>query len=162
MQLPPYDGLSPRDRMPKSNSCMFDGRGGGWRLASLMPSPARLDAVETTAALATVGVALLGLLGYVVLDVVGQLAVDEAADALGRRPSFAARRRRNRGLMKAGLATVLLGATAGWMWLAAATSGYADTADDARVLGQVTAVLTVAGCVLLAVWWRRSGAPRHH
>lgn len=117
--------------------------------------------MDMNAVLVTAGLAVLGLLGYVLLDVLGQTAVGAAGEAMSRRPSFAVRRRRNRRLMMSGVWAVLLAATSGWLWLAAATSGSEDTADDARLLGLVTLVLVLAGCGLLAAWWRRSGAPRH-
>lgn len=51
-----------------------------------------------------------------------------------------------------------MAATAGWIWLAAATSGHEDDADDARVLSIVPVVLAFVAGGLLAAWWRRSGA----
>jgi hypothetical protein len=111
--------------------------------------------------LGAVGLAVLGLVGYIIVDVLGQAAADEAFDAVSRRPSFAERRKHHRGLMKGGIASILLAAMSGWIWLAAATSGHSEDADDARVLGFVTGALTLPGCALLAAWWRRSGAPKH-
>lgn len=117
--------------------------------------------MDPVAVLGTVGLAVLCLLGYIVLDVLGQTATNQAVEALWRRPSLAERRQRNRGLMKCGVGAALLAAVVGFIWLAAATSGHAEDADDARVLGVVTAALALIAAGLLATWWRRSGAAWH-
>ncbi|MFZ5848174.1 MAG: hypothetical protein ACOYX5_12405 [Actinomycetota bacterium] len=118
--------------------------------------------MDPVAVLGTVGLAVLCLVGYIVLDLLGQAATDQAVEALWRRPSLAVRRRRSRGLMKSGVGTGLLAAVVGLIWLAAATSGHPDDADDARVLGMVTAGLTVLAAALLGTWWRRSGSTRQY
>lgn len=118
--------------------------------------------MDPVAVLGTIALAVLGLLGYIVLDVLGQAAANEAAEALWRRPSLVERRQRNRGLMKCGVGTALLAALVGFIWLAAATSGQQEDANDARVLGVVTAALALVAAGLLATWWRRSGAARRY
>lgn len=116
--------------------------------------------MDPVTVLGTVALAVVGVLAYIALDVLGQTAANEAAEALWRRPSLAERRRRNRGLMKCGVGTALIAALVGLIWLAAATSGYQEDAEDARVLGILTAALALTAAGLLAAWWRRSGTAR--
>ena len=102
------------------------------------------------------------LLGYILLDLLGQAGADHAVEALWRRPSLPERRQRNRGLLKCGVVAALIGAGIALAWLAAATSGHQEDADDARVFGVATAALALIAAGLLAMWWRRSGTARHY
>lgn len=117
--------------------------------------------MDPLAVLVTVGGAVLCLMGYVVLDAVTQGVTNETAEALWRRPALAERRKRHRALMKSGVGAGLLAGVTGFIWLAAATSGHPEDADDARVLSVLTAALAVLAAGMLILWWRRSGSPRH-
>lgn len=114
----------------------------------------------TEALLTVVGGFVLAGVGYVVLQVVGDIAVDEAKEAVFRRASFAARRSRHRALMKTGFVCAVFAFVAAVFWLAAATSGRADDAGDARIFAILTAVLALAAGRLLTTWWRRAGRPQ--
>jgi hypothetical protein len=107
--------------------------------------------------LGAVGLAVVCLLGYIALEVLGQAATDQAVRALWRRPSLAVRRQRQRGLLKCGVGGALLATIVGVIWLAAATSGHQEDADDARALGVATAALAVLAAGLLGTWWHRTG-----
>jgi hypothetical protein len=117
----------------------------------------------TEAFLTVVGGCVLAGVGYVVLQVVGHLAADEAKEAVFRRASFAARRSRHRALMRSGFVCAVFAFVAAVFWLAAVTSGRADDAGDAgeaRIFAILTAVLALAAGRLLTTWWRRAGRPR--
>lgn len=114
-----------------------------------------------TPAIVTVGAVLLSALGWLVLHVVSDLTANEAKEAVLRRPSFAVRRSRHRGLMKSGYACAVLAFLAGFLGLAAATSGFEDDATDARLFTALAVGLAVLAVGLLATWWRRSGRPFH-
>jgi apolipoprotein N-acyltransferase len=109
--------------------------------------------------LAAIGLAILISLGYVVLHVVGEAAAEAAEDSVFRRPSFAMRRQRHRGLMKAGGICGVLAFGSGFMWLVVVTNDFEDDAADARMFLVLTSVLGLVAAVLLVAWWRRSGHP---
>ena len=111
----------------------------------------------TGATLTAVGTLALAGVGYLVFQLVGDVAADEAKEAVFRRASFAARRSRHRALMKTGFICAVLAFLAAVFWLAAANSGRASDAGDARVFAVVAAVFALAGGGLLTTWWRRSG-----
>lgn len=107
--------------------------------------------------LAAVGTAVLAGLGYLVLHVVGDVAAEEAKQAVLRRPSLAARRQRQRGLMKTGFLCAVLAFVSGLLWVAVVTNESDDDAADARMFLVLTAVLGLAAACVLAAWWRRAG-----
>jgi len=113
--------------------------------------------METEASLAGVGALVLAGLGYLVVQVIGDLAADEAKEALFRRPTLAVRRSRHRVLMKSGSVCAALSFLAALLWLAAATNGWDDDADDARVFATLAGVFALAAGGLLTAWWRRAG-----
>jgi hypothetical protein len=116
-----------------------------------------LAPVNTAALVATVGVAVLGFVGYVAVLLVAEWARDEAIEAMFKRPSFAVRRQRHRPLRAAGNISGVLALTAALVCAAAATSGHPEDANDARLLGAIAGVLALAALVLWAEWWRRAG-----
>ncbi|HYO18146.1 MAG TPA: hypothetical protein VES02_05715 [Dermatophilaceae bacterium] len=116
--------------------------------------------MEPRALLIAIGAFLLAGVGYLVLQVVGDLAAEEAKEAVFRRPSFAVRRSRHRALMKTGYVCAVLGFLAAFFCLAAATSGREADAADARIFAMLAAVLTLAAGGLLTTWWRRSDGPQ--
>lgn len=111
----------------------------------------------TGATLTAVGTLVLAGVGYLVIQLVGDFAADEAKEAVFRRASFAARRSRHRALMKTGFICAVLAFLAALFWLAAATSGRAADAGDARVFAVIAAVFALAAGGLLTAWWRRAG-----
>lgn len=113
----------------------------------------------TGATLAAVGTLVLAGVGYLVIQLIGDFAADEAKEAVFRRASFAARRSRHRALMKAGFICAVLAFLAALFCLAAATSGHAADAGDARVFALVSTILALTGGGLLTTWWRRAGRP---
>jgi hypothetical protein len=116
--------------------------------------------MEPGALLITIGALLLAGVGYLVFQVVADIAAEEAKEAVFRRPSFAVRRSRHRVLMKTGYVGAALAALAAVFSLAAATSGREADAADARIFAVLAAALAVAAGGLLTTWWRRSGGPQ--
>ncbi len=110
--------------------------------------------------LAAIGVAVLVGVGYVVLQIVGEAVTEAATDSMFRRPSFAMRRQRHRGLMKAGWICGVLAFGSGLMWLVVVTNDFEDDAADARLFLALTAVFVLAAAGFLLTWWRRAGRPR--
>lgn len=117
--------------------------------------------MEGEGSIAAVGAVILGGLGYVLLQVLGEVAADEAKEAAFRRPSLAMRRRRHRGLMKAGVLSAGLAFGSALLWVAVITNDFQDNARDARMFMSLTAVFSVGAVCLLTAWWRRAGkSPR--
>lgn len=71
--------------------------------------------------LAAIGLAVLVGVGCIALQIVGEAATEEAKDS-ARRPSFAMRRQRHRGLLKTGGICGVLAFGSGFRWLVVATS----------------------------------------
>lgn len=116
--------------------------------------------MSTAATLTAAGGLLLAGVGYLVLQVVGDVAADEAKEAVFRRASFAFRRSRHRTLMKTGFICAVLAFLAAFFWLAAVTSGREDDAGDARIYSILAAALALGAGGLLTTWWRRAGRPQ--
>jgi threonine/homoserine/homoserine lactone efflux protein len=108
--------------------------------------------METGAALSAVGALVVAGVGYLVLEAFGNIASDEAKEAILRRPSFATRRSRHRVLMKTGYVCAVLAFLAAVFWLAAFTSGREEDAGDARTFAVVAAVLAFVAAGLLTTW----------
>lgn len=108
---------------------------------------------------AALGAVIIAGLGCVVLNVLGQIAVDEAANALFRRPTLAMRRRRHRGLMKTGFLCGALALLSAFLWLAVITNDFHDDGSDARMFLWLTAILGLSAVWLLVAWWVRAGEP---
>ena len=117
--------------------------------------------MEAEVSLAAVGAAVLAGLGYFLLQALGEVAADEAKEAAFRRPSLAMRRRRHRGLMKAGFLCAVLAFGSAFLWLAVITNDFQDDARDARMFLALVAIFGVTAVCLLAAWWRRAGKPPH-
>ena len=115
--------------------------------------------MEAGTLLIAVGAFLLAGVGYLVFQVVADIAVDEAKEAVFRRPSFAVRRSRHRALMMTGYVCAVLAFMAAFFWLAAATSGREADAGYARMFAMLAAVLALVAAGLLTTWWRRAGGP---
>ena len=113
----------------------------------------------TEASLAVVGALVLAGVGYLVILLIGDIAADEAKEAVFRRASFAARRGRHRALMKIGFFCAGFAFVAAIFWLAAVTSGREEDAGAARIFAILAAVLVLAAGGLLTMWWRRAGGP---
>lgn len=116
--------------------------------------------MEAGTLLIAIGAFLLAGVGYLVFQTVVFAAVDETKEAVFRRPSFAVRRSRHRGLMMTGYVSAVLAFMAALFWLAAATSGREADAADARVFATLAAVLALTAAGLLTTWWRRAGRPK--
>jgi hypothetical protein len=131
--------------------------------AAVEPDDLPLDSatVDPLAVLLLVGgLALLAVLWFLA-ELAGQAVADEASKAVSRRPGFRERRDRSRGWLFAGVVSLALSGMAGLFAAAALTSGEPDLADDGLVFVAVAGVLIVGGVVLLVVWWRLAGRPRH-
>jgi Na+/proline symporter len=94
---------------------------------------------------------------YVVADVLGEAVMRHAEEEVMRRPSFAARRRHHRTLMKSGYLSAVLAAFAAFVWVAVVTNGRNDNQDDARMFAWLSFGLAVLAGVLLGAWWRLAG-----
>lgn len=116
--------------------------------------------MEAGTLLIAIGAFLLAGVGYLVFQVVADIALDEAKEAVFRRPSFAVRRSRHRALMMTGYVCAVLAFMAAFFWLAAATSGREADAGYARMFAMLAAVLALAAAGLLTTWWRRAGGPK--
>jgi hypothetical protein len=116
--------------------------------------------MEIGEVLTAVGMLVVVGVGYLLLDIIGDIATDEAKEAVFRRASFATRRSRHRVLMGTGYVCGVLALLAGVFWLAAFTSGREADAGDARVFAIVAAVLALFSAGLLTTWWRRAGEPQ--
>jgi hypothetical protein len=117
--------------------------------------------VDTWTVLAVVGGLVLLAVLWLVAELAGEAVADEARSAVLRRPGFRERRDRSRGWLFAGVVSLALAGMAGLFAAAALTSGEPDLEDDGGVFVAVAGVLVVAGVVLLVVWWRLAGRPRH-
>jgi hypothetical protein len=106
------------------------------------------------------GLVLLAVL-WLLAELAGEAVADQAREAVSRRPGFRERRDRSRGWLFAGVVSLALSGMAGLFAAAALTSGERDLADDGVVFVAVAGVLIVGGVVLLVVWWRLAGRPRH-
>jgi hypothetical protein len=116
--------------------------------------------MDTTTMLAVAGAAVLAGLGYIALQVLGELLADEATESVFRRPAFAVRRQRYRGLMKSGFLCAVLSLAAAFVCIAVLTNGRDDNAEDARMFATIAVVLAAAAAGLLTAWWRRAGRPQ--
>jgi preprotein translocase subunit SecY len=105
--------------------------------------------MEAGALLIAIAAFLLAGVGYLVFQVVADIAADEAKEAV--------RRSRHRALMKTGYVCAVLAFLAAFFWLAAATSGREADAGGARIFAMMAAVLALAAGGLLTTWWRRAG-----
>ena len=104
--------------------------------------------------LVVVGLAIVGGLGWLVADVVGQAMAEGAQDAAFRRPSLAMRRGRHRGLMRTGYLCGVLAFGSLFMWLAVVTDGFEDDAADARMFLALGVVCGLGAVAFLTAWWR--------
>lgn len=109
--------------------------------------------------LLTLGVGLLGLLGYVIASVIGEAAVGTLKDAVFRGQTLTIRRRRNRFFLVTGGVCGVVSAMSALFGLAAATNGAPESADDARWLFAGAGLALMLAVVLMAEWWRRSVKP---
>ena len=109
--------------------------------------------------LVATGLAVLTVVGGIVALVVGEIAMNGATDVIFRRPSFAMRRQRHRGLMKAGYLSGLLAFLAWFMWLAVVTNDFEDDAADARMFFALGVLFALGAVLFLTAWWRRAGRP---
>lgn len=109
--------------------------------------------------LAVFGLAIACGLGWLLAEVVGQSMAEGAKDAAFRRPSFALRRRRHRGLMTVGSVSGLLACTSWFMWLAVVTNDFEDDAADARMFLALGVGCGLGAVTLLTAWWRLAGGP---
>src|SRR4051794_35105956 len=107
----------------------------------------------TGISLAAVGVAVLCTLGYIVVQVIGEVAAGEAKDAVFRRPSFAMRRRRHRGLMKSGAVCALVAFMLCFLGVAVLTNGFHDDESDGQKFLMLGAVCCLAAISMLAASW---------
>jgi phosphotransferase system glucose/maltose/N-acetylglucosamine-specific IIC component len=87
---------------------------------------------------------------------------DPAKDSVFRRSKFARRRGQHRGLLKSGGFCIVCAGVPVLFAIAAATSGDPADANDAQVFWLVAALLVAMGLILLALWWRLAGRPRHY
>lgn len=117
--------------------------------------------MSTAAALAALGCVLLYLGAHVVFDFFFDVTFDATKEAVFRRPSFAQRRERSRGLLRSGCLSGVLALATGFLGIAVLTNGFDDEAT-ARTIFAVAVGLAVLSSVLLSVWWRRAGRPRHY
>jgi apolipoprotein N-acyltransferase len=112
-----------------------------------------------TEVLAAIVLAVLTIVGGVVAWVVGELALEGGVDAAFRRPSFAIRRQRHRGLMKTGYLSGALAFTSLFMWLVVVTNEFEDDAADAQVFLGLGILFALGAVLSLSAWWRRAGRP---
>ena len=112
--------------------------------------------------LVAIGTFLGGVLALAVGQVVFEAVTDPVKERIFRRPDFARRRGRNRGLLACGFFCSALALLSMLLMVAAATSGDDSHRDDALMFALVTVVLVGAGVALVLTWWRVAGRPRHH
>jgi hypothetical protein len=117
--------------------------------------------VDPWTVLAVVGGLVLLAVLWFVAELAGEAAADEASKAVFRRSGFRERRERSRGWLFAGVVSLALAGMAGLFAVAALTSGEPDLEEDGGVFVAVAGALVVAGVVLLVMWWRLAGRPRH-
>jgi hypothetical protein len=131
--------------------------------AAVEPADLLIDSatVDPFAVLLVVGGLVLLAVLWLVAGLAGEAAADEAREAVFRRPGFRERRDRSRGWLFAGVVSFALSGMAGLFAAAALTSGQPDLEDHGVVFVAVAGVLIVGGVVLLVVWWRLAGRPRH-
>jgi hypothetical protein len=107
-----------------------------------------------------------GAIACVLLLILGESILlgltDSAEKSVFRRPEFARRRTQHRGLLKSGAFCIACAGFPVLLAVAAATSGDPADANDALVLWLVAAALVALGMILLALWWRLAGRPRHY
>ncbi|MGH3347239.1 MAG: hypothetical protein ACRDO4_09660 [Nocardioides sp.] len=87
---------------------------------------------------------------------------DPAKESVFRRAEFARRRSQHRGLLKGGGFCIVSAGAPVLFAVAAATSGDPADANDARAFCVIAVALMAMGVILLALWWRLAGRPRHH
>ena len=109
--------------------------------------------------LGAIGLAVLVGLGWIVVQLIGEAAAETATDSVFRRPSFALRRQRHRGLMKTGALCGGLALCSAFMWLVVVTNDFEDDAADARFFLVLTAGFALGAVLLLTAWWRKAGRP---
>jgi hypothetical protein len=115
--------------------------------------------VDLELTLAGLGGLIVCALGYLVLQVIGDVAADEAKEAVFRRPAWVRRRRRHRFLMKSGWLCAILSAAAALVWVAIATNGRPDNGEDARLFATLTVLLAGLAVGQLIAWWHLAGKP---
>jgi hypothetical protein len=133
-------------------------RGGAAEPGRVLIDSATVD--PWTVLLVVGGLVLLAVL-WLLAELAGEAVADEAREAVFRRPGFRERRDRSRGWLFSGVVSLALSGMAGLFAAAALTSGDPDLEDQGVVFAAVGGVLIVGGVVLLVVWWRLAGRPRH-